>query len=197
MAEYKLKTPISEEEIRKLRVGDIVYISGIIVSARDKAHMKALKEDLPEELKKYLKDGVVYHVGPVVKKINDKLIPVSAGPTTSIRMEPVEHEFIKRFKVRVVVGKGGMGDKTLSALKEFGAVYAHWPGGCGALAVNAIKNVKKVFFLEELGVPDAFWVLEVENFGPLLITMDSHGGSIHKEVSEKVERNFQQILEQL
>jgi len=197
MGGYHLKTPISEEEIRKLKVGDVIYITGIIVTARDKAHMKALKEDIPEELKKYLENGVVYHVGPVVKREGDKWIIVSAGPTTSIRMEPIEYDFIKKYKVRVVIGKGGMGDKTLQACKEFGAVYAHFPGGCGALAAKSIKNVKTVFFLDELGVPEAFWILEVEEFGPLLVTMDANGNSVHAEIAKEVEGNFKKILEQI
>jgi len=124
LAVYHLKTPIPEEDVRKLKVNDVIYITGTMVTARDQAHRRALEyfkqgKPLPINL-----DGLaVYHCGPVVKKEDNKWIFVSAGPTTSMRMEIFEEEFIKNFKVRVIVGKGGMGPKTTEAMKKYGAVY--------------------------------------------------------------------------
>ncbi len=188
-----LKTPISEEEIRKLKVGDEVFLSGIIVTARDQAH-KLMVEKKPDFIREYLKESVIYHCGPVVKKESDGTWKfVSAGPTTSIREEPYESDVLCEYNVRGVIGKGGMGDKTLEGLKRCGAVYFHAVGGAGTLIANSVKRVVDVFMLEEFGTPEAFWVIEVENL-PLIVTMDSHGNSLHKEVLEKSKLNAEKII---
>jgi fumarate hydratase subunit beta len=133
---------------------------------------------------------VLYHSGPVVRKEKNKWLIVSAGPTTSIRMESLESKFLSAFKIRMIIGKGGMGKETLKALKKTGAVYTHFTGGAGALAAKAIKKVENVYWLRELGIPEAVWILEVRNFGPLLVTMDAKGNSFYadfeKEISEKI-----------
>ncbi len=189
----KLKTPISEEEIRKLKVGDEVLLSGIIVTARDQAH-KLMVEEKPDFIREYLKESVIYHCGPVVRKNEDGSWSfVSAGPTTSIREEPYQSEVICEYNVRGVIGKGGMGDKTSEGLKRCGAVYFHAVGGAGTLIANTVKKVVKVFKLEEFGTPEAFWVIEVEDF-PLVVTMDSHGSSLHKEVLENSTKAAQELL---
>ncbi len=189
----KLKTPISEEEIRKLKVGDEVLLSGIIVTARDQAH-KLMVEEKPDFIREYLKESVIYHCGPVVRKNEDGSWSfVSAGPTTSIREEPYQSEVICEYNVRGVIGKGGMGDKTSEGLKKCGAVYFHAVGGAGTLIANTVKKVVKVFKLEEFGTPEAFWVIEVEDF-PLVVTMDSHGSSLHKEVLENSMKAAQELL---
>jgi fumarate hydratase subunit beta len=180
----KLKTPISEEEIRKLKVGDSVLLSGVIATGRDEAH-KLMIEEKPDFIRDVLKESVIYHCGPVVKKGEDgKWQFVSAGPTTSAREEPYQADVICEYNVRGVIGKGGMGPKTAEGLKKCGAVYFHAVGGAGTLIANAVKEVKTVYKLEEFGTPEAFWVIEVEDF-PLVVTMDSHGGSLHKEIKEK------------
>lgn len=197
MAVYKLRTPISEEDVRRLQLGDVIYISGIMVTARDSAHRRAMEilragGSLPVDLR----GGVLYHCGPVVKKVGEEWRVVAAGPTTSIRMEPFEAEFIKLTGVRVIVGKGGMGADTTRACKEYGAVYTVFTGGCGALAANAIKHVQRVEWLD-LGVPEALWVFEVEEFGPLVVTIDAHGNNFHERISAEAERRKTQVYEML
>jgi fumarate hydratase subunit beta len=189
----KLKVPISEEQIRKLKVGDEVLLSGIIVTARDQAH-KLMVEEKPDFIRKDLKESVIYHCGPVVKKEADGSWSfVSAGPTTSIREEPYQADVICEYNVRGVIGKGGMGAKTADGLKKCGAVYFHAVGGAGTLIANAVKKVKTVYKLEEFGTPEAFWVIEVEDF-PLVVTMDSHGNSLHKEILEKSSEIAKRLL---
>ncbi|HDI01862.1 MAG TPA: fumarate hydratase [Candidatus Bathyarchaeota archaeon] len=197
VAVYKLRTPISEEDVRRLQLGDVIYISGIMVTARDSAHRRAMEilragGSLPVDLR----GGVLYHCGPVVKKVGEEWRVVAAGPTTSIRMEPFEAEFIKLTGVRVIVGKGGMGADTTRACKEYGAVYTVFTGGCGALAANAIKHVQRVEWLD-LGVPEALWVFEVEEFGPLVVTIDAHGNNFHERISAEAERRKTQVYEML
>ncbi len=189
----KLKTPIPEKEIRKLKIGDTVLLSGTIVTGRDEAH-KLMIEEKPDFIRDYLKESVIYHCGPVVKKTDEgKWIFVSAGPTTSAREEPYQADVVCEYNVRGVIGKGGMGDKTAEGLKKCGAVYFHAVGGAGTLIANAVKEVKTVYKLEEFGTPEAFWVIEVENF-PLVVTMDSHGDSIHKSIKEKSEQIARDLM---
>ena len=198
MAVFKLKTPISEEDVRKLRVNDVLYISGTMVTARDAAHKKALelfKQGKP--LPVNLEGLAVFHCGPIMKKEDDKWVAVAAGPTTSARMEQFEDEFIRNFKVRAVVGKGGMGKRTTDAMQKYGAVYGAFTGGAGALAAKCIKNVKTVEWLQDLGMPEALWVFEVEDFGPLTIAIDSHGNNLYEEVSKKAEEIRKKIYEKL
>jgi|YelNatPaOPRAMG01_1025707.scaffolds.fasta_scaffold09423_7 tartrate/fumarate subfamily iron-sulfur-dependent hydro-lyase beta chain len=197
MAVYHLKTPISEEEIRKLRVNDVLYITGIIVTARDQAHRRALeylREGKPLPLK--LEGLAVYHCGPVVSREGDRWVAVAAGPTTSTRMDLFEDEFIKNFKVRVVIGKGGMGRRTTEAMAKYGAVYGAFTGGAAILAAKAIKGVRGVEWLD-LGTPEALWIFEVENFGPLTVAIDSHGNNLYLDVAKNVEENRRRIYEKL
>jgi len=197
MTVYKLKTPISEEEIRKVKVNDVLYISGTIVTARDQAHRRALdyfKEEKPLPIN--LEGLAVFHCGPVVSKEGEKWIAVAAGPTTSTRMDIFEDEFIKNFKVRVVIGKGGMGKKTTDAMAKYGAVYGAFTGGAAILAAKSIKSIRCVEWLD-LGTPEALWVFEVEEFGPLAVAIDSHGNNLFMDVQKKVEENKQRIYQKL
>jgi fumarate hydratase subunit beta len=197
MAVYKFKTPISEEDVRKLKVNDVLYVTGTIVTARDQAHRRALeffKEGKPLPIN--LEGLAVFHCGPVVSKEGDKWIAVAAGPTTSTRMDIFEDEFIKNFKVRVVIGKGGMGKKTTDVMAKYGAVYGAFTGGAAILAARAIKNVKSVEWLD-LGTPEALWIFEVEEFGPLAVAIDSHGNNIFMDIQKKVEENKQKIYQKL
>ena len=189
--EYHEKTPI--QDARKYKVGDVIYITGEVILARDEAHKKLLEEGSPLDLK----GSVIYHCGPVVAKKNGEWKVVAAGPTTSIRMEIFEDEFIAKFHPAIIVGKGGMGPRTLKALKEHGAVYTAYTGGCGALAAERIKGVKEVQFLEELGIPEAVWVFRVEEFGPLVVTMDSHGKSLYDDVNKNARKNLEDILKKI
>ena len=197
MAVYKFKTPISEEDVRKLKVNDVLYITGTMVTARDQAHKRALdyfKQGKPLPLN--LEGLAVFHCGPVVSKEGEQWIAVAAGPTTSTRMDIFEDDFIKNFKVRVVIGKGGMGKKTTDAMAKYGAVYGAFTGGAAILAAKAIKNVKSAEWLD-LGMPEALWVFEVEEFGPLAIAIDSHGNNIFMDIQKKAEENKQKIYQKL
>jgi fumarate hydratase subunit beta len=194
---YRLKTPISETETRKLKVNDTLYISGTIVTARDQAHRRALelaKKDEPLPLN--LEGLAVYHCGPVMRKGGDMWVVVAAGPTTSTRMEAAEPEFIKLFKPRVIIGKGGMGEKTTAAMANYGAVYCAFTGGAAVLAANAVKRVRDVVWLD-LGTPEAMWVLEVKEFGPLVVAIDSFGNNLFRDVAAKAEQSRQRVFREL
>jgi len=195
---FKLKTPISEKDVRKLKVNDILYITGTIVTTRDAAHKKALEQfKQGKPLPINLEGLAVFHCGPIVKKEDDRWVVVVAGPTTSMRMEQFEDEFLKAFKVRVVIGKGGMGKKTTDTMQKYGAVYGAFTGGAGVLAAKAIKNVKTVEWLQDLGMPEALWVFDVEEFGPLTVAIDSHGNNLFEEVKRKAEESRTKIYEKL
>jgi len=207
MATYDLTIPISEGEVRALHVGDTVYLSGVMTTGRDAAHKYLIEnfirtdtvpqseQALYEELRRILHEGVIYHCGPVVRQIPPSVPTddrgggkrgwefVAAGPTTSIREEPYEADVIAHFGLRGVIGKGGMGPNTLIACREHGAVYFHAVGGAASLIANAVKEVVAVYKKEEFGVPEAFWVIRVERF-PVVVTMDTHGQSIHATVEE-------------
>jgi tartrate/fumarate subfamily iron-sulfur-dependent hydro-lyase beta chain len=188
-----LTTPISEQEARDLHVGDVIYITGTMFTARDEAHLTMLEQGAPFPI-----EGLaLYHCGPVVKQDDGGWEIVSAGPTTSARMEIFEDRFLEKFPVRVIIGKGGMGEKTLAALKKVGAVYTHYTGGAGALAARAISTVTDVHWLNELGMPEAVWVLSVVEFGPLTVAMDAHGKSLYSTLGETVDKNMQAIHDQI
>lgn len=176
-----LAAPFTDEKIRALKVGDEVGITGLVFTGRDAVH-KYLHDggELPPEIK--IRDGILYHCGPVVMKDEQGNWRVTAaGPTTSIREEPYQADIIQRFGIRGVIGKGGMGDKTLAACKEFGCVYLHAIGGAAQVLAECVQAVRGVYFLERFGAPEAIWEFEVENF-PAVVTMDAHGRSLHQEV---------------
>jgi len=194
MATYDLTIPISEEAVRALHVGDTVRLSGLMATGRDAAHKYMVEtfiqsptvpeseRALYEELKRLFAGGVIYHCGPVVRqRPNGRWEFVAAGPTTSIREEVYEPQVIAHFGLRGVIGKGGMGANTLRACQEHGAVYLHAVGGAATLIADAVKEVVAVYKKDEFGVPEAFWVIRAEHF-PTVVTMDSHGRSIHDEV---------------
>lgn len=197
MAVYNLTTPISEEQVRKLKVNDIIYLTGTVVTARDAAHKRALNMHKNKKPMPITLDGLaVFHCGPIVKKVDEKWTVVAAGPTTSSRMEPFTEELLKNFKVRVAVGKGGMSKKTVDAMKKYGAVYGAFTGGAAILAAKAIKQVKNVEWLD-LGMPEAMWILDVEDFGPLTIAIDTHGNNLFEDVQTKAETKKQAIYKKL
>ncbi|MBM4241224.1 MAG: fumarate hydratase [Euryarchaeota archaeon] len=186
----KLKTPVTNDDLRKLNVGDVVYISGIIYTARDRAHRRILEEGSPVDLK----GAVIFHAGPIIKvdkvpeKSGEEAEIVAIGPTTSMRMNPYEPEIIKRGVV-AIIGKGGMDEKTSKALADNGAVYLAAVGGCAALYVKSILKVKNVHWID-LGVPEAIWELEVRDFGPLIVAIDSYGDSLYEKVEKRISEKF-------
>jgi len=177
----KLSFPFTEENIRALKVGDEVLISGIVFTGRDAVH-KYLHEGgtLPDGVS--LRDGIIYHCGPVMMKQEDGSWKcTAAGPTTSIREEPYQWQVIRDFGLRGVIGKGGMGDRTLAACKEFGCVYLHAVGGAAQVLAECVKKVRNVYMMEQFGAPEAIWELEIVDF-PAVVTIDAHGNSLHKEI---------------
>lgn len=191
MAELML--PASEDSVRALKVGDFVELSGRMITGRDTAH-KWLVKEYRDEVASYLEDTVIYHCGPVVAETPDGGWEfVAAGPTTSIREEPYQADVICRYGLRGVIGKGGMGAKTLEGLGRCGAVYLHAIGGAAQVLASAIPRVEKVFMLEEFGVPEALWVIQVERL-PVVVSMDSHGSSLHDEVEAASGGRLEQLL---
>jgi fumarate hydratase class I len=189
----ELKLPAGEEQVRALKVGDFVELTGRMITGRDAAH-KWLVEQHRDEVAPYLKDTVIYHCGPVVADTADGGWEfVAAGPTTSIREEPYQADVICRYGLRGVIGKGGMGAKTLEGLGRCGAVYLHAIGGAAQVLASAIPRVERVFMLDEFGVPEALWVIEVERF-PVVVSMDSHGGSLHDEVEAASNERLRELL---
>jgi len=183
-----LNTPISEEQIRLLKVGDTVIINGTIFTGRDAVH-KYLHEG--GELDQ-IKNGVLYHCGPVILKENGEYKTMAAGPTTSIREEPYQGDIINKFGLKAVIGKGGMGAKTLDACQKYGAVYLHAIGGAAQIYAQCVKKIPNVY-LEQFGSPEAVWEMQVEGF-PAVVTMDSHRNSLHKEVLELSYGRLKQML---
>ena len=177
----KLTFPFTEEKIRALKVGDEILISGVVFTGRDAVH-KYLHEGGKLPLGVSLRDGIIYHCGPVMMKQDDGSWKcTAAGPTTSIREEPYQGQIIHDFGMRGVIGKGGMGDRTAQACKENGCVYLHAIGGAAQVLAECVKQVRNVYFEKEFGSPEAIWELEVVDF-PAVVTIDSHGRSLHKEV---------------
>lgn len=188
----KLNIPLKKEDIVKLKVGDIVRLSGIIFTARDMAH-KFLVENFSLKFKEMLDGSVIYHCGPIVKKEDNRWKVISAGPTTSIREEPYEKKVIKDYGVRAIIGKGGMGKDTLQALKEYGSVYLHATGGAAVLIAESIIQVKNVYKLEEFGIPEAIWELEVKDF-PAVVTMDAYGNSLHDTILINSKKYYENLV---
>jgi fumarate hydratase class I len=176
-----LSTPVSESAIRALKVGDEVAITGVLFTGRDAVH-KYLHEggSLPAGVN--LRGGILYHCGPVViKDEQGNWKCVAAGPTTSIREEPYQWQIIRDFGLRVVIGKGGMADRTLNACREYGCAYLHAVGGAAQVLAERIQRVPNVYLMEKFGAPEAIWEFEVVDF-PVVVTMDAQGNSLHKEV---------------
>lgn len=185
MATVRLQTPLDEALVRSLRIGDQVLLSGRIHTARDAAHKYLASEGtssatLPAGLE--LQGGVLYHCGPVmVRDDGGSWRVTAAGPTTSAREEPYQGEVLRRYGVRAIIGKGGMGDATRRALAECGAVYLSAVGGAAQVLAASVQRVEDVYFLEEFGSPEAMWSLFVHDF-PAVVTMDSTGESLHDRV---------------
>lgn len=185
-----LKAPITEEQIRALTVGDVVLIDGAMHTGRDALHKYLLDHDSPMELA----GGVLYHCGPVMLQDESGWHVKAAGPTTSSREEPYQADIIKKFGLRVVIGKGGMGARTLQALSEQGAVYLNAIGGAAQYYAHCVTDVEGVHFLDEFGIPEAMWHLQVRGF-PAIVTMDAHGNSLHADVLNSSKKKLETFAE--
>jgi len=180
----KLNPPLNKEDVLSLKVGDKVTINGRLITGRDKVH-KFLFNERPktEEIPFNLKGAILYHCGPIIKEIKEGYKLIAGGPTTSNRVEMYEHQIISQYGIRAVMGKGGMGKKTLNALKENGCIYLHTMSGAAVYLADRVKRVVDVWKLEDFGMAEAMWVFEVEEF-PAIVTMDAHGRSLHEEIEE-------------
>jgi fumarate hydratase class I len=187
--EIVLRPPISEEQIRALKVGDVVLITGEMYTGRDAVHAYLMNNPLPEGVDMH--GAVLYHCGPVMLKEGEKWTVKAAGPTTSSREEPYQAHVIKMFGVRAVIGKGGMGAKTLAALKEHGAVYLNGIGGAAQYYARSIDKVLGVSLLD-FGIPEAMWKLHAHDF-VAIVTMDAHGNSLHAQVEKETGEHLKEL----
>jgi len=193
--EYRLRTPIKKEEVAKLKAGDILYVSGEIFTSRDRTQQLILKNKgaLPFSLQGLIE----YHAGPIVRRRNSQWEIVSLGPTTSFRMESSEYDFIRDTGIAGVIGKGGMGEKTRKACREFNAFYGVLPGGAAALLSKKVEKILGVYWLEELGVPEAMWHLRVQDLGPIIVAIDSFGNDIYDSLRKRVNENLSRLLKEV
>jgi len=193
MMKIKISLPADEAGIRKLKTGDIVYLNGIFYTLRDEGHIRALKNKKPPV---DFKGSAIFHCGPIMRKTKKGWRVVAAGPTTSARMNSLEPGFIEIFRPGFIIGKGGMNKKTRNMMKKHGCVYLSMTGGAAALGAKGIKKVHNVYWYG-LGMPEALWVLEAKNFGPLIVSMDSNGSSLYENVEKNVEKTVVKVRKRL
>ncbi len=180
-----LQLPFNERDVKKLKLGQVLSVSGPMVTGRDELHIRALetpKEGVPKELI----GATLYHCGPIMKKEGDSWVVLAAGPTTSARMNKLEAEFIRRFRIRAVIGKGGMSDEVAQAMKDCGCVYLAATGGTAVTLADELRCVGVEW--EDLGMAEAMWKFEANNFGPLVVAIDAKGNSIYDKVRENLKR---------
>lgn len=180
-----LTTPISAEDLKDIHAGDIVYLNGSMTTCRDVAHRRLVEEG--RELPVNVKDAAIFHAGPIIRPLeNDKFEMVSVGPTTSMRMEKFEYEFVKTTGVRVIVGKGGMKEQTAAACKDFGCIHVVIPAGNAVVAAVAVEEIERAEW-RDLGMPETLWNCRVKEFGPLIVSIDAQGRNYFEE--KKIEYN--------
>ncbi len=186
--EIRLEPPLSEEQVRALKVGDVVLINGPLLTGRDALHHYLLHHESPADLR----GAILYHCGPVMLQKDGEWKVMAAGPTTSIREEPYEAGVIAKYGLRGIIGKGGMGPKTLAALKQYGAIYLHAIGGAAQYYAKCLPKVTGVDLLEQLGIPEAMWHFEARDF-VAIVTMDSHGNSLHENVEKSSAGKLEEV----
>ncbi len=185
---------MSKDRVLSLRVGDMVSINGLIVTGRDKLHKYLVNEKPPKKRIPFNLEGtVLYHCGPIVKKTSKGFEIVACGPTTSMRVEMYEDSVISQYGIKGVMGKGGMGPQTREALQEKGCVYLHAVGGAAVYLAQRVKRVAGVWKLEQFGMAEAMWLLEVENF-PAIVTMDAYGNSLHEDIENRSLKEFLKLI---
>jgi L(+)-tartrate dehydratase beta subunit len=189
-----LTTPIRDEDLKDLNVGDVVYLTGRLVTCRDVAHRRLIEQG--RELPVNLEGGAILHAGPIVRKKDEGFEMVSIGPTTSMRMEKFEREFIKQTGVKLVVGKGGMGPETAAGCEEHVAVHAIFPGGCAVLAATQVEEIEGAEW-QDLGMPETLWINRVKEFGPLIISIDTKGNNLIQENKATFNERKKPILEKI
>ena len=196
MSKKILTTPIKAEDLAYIKIGDVIYLSGHIVTCRDVPHRRVVEEG--RELPLDIRGGAILHAGPIIRKTGDKNFEmVSVGPTTSMRMEKFEREFIAKTGVRLIVGKGGMGEGTMSGCKEFGAIHCVFPAGCAVVAATQVEEIESADWTD-LGMPETLWKCRVKEFGPLIVSIDAHGNNLFEQnkvkFNEKKDAALAEIL---
>ena len=201
MTKKILTTPIKDEDLADIKAGDIIYLNGHIVTCRDVAHRRLIEGG--RELPVNVAGGAILHAGPIVRPIKgteDKFEMVSVGPTTSMRMEKFEKEFIKETGVKLIVGKGGMGNGTMEGCRDYKAVHAVFPAGCAVVAAACVEEIEDANW-KDLGMPETLWTCRVKEFGPLIISIDTHGRNLFEEnkiiFNEKKEKAIAEISTQV
>ena len=190
-----LTTPISDADLESLNIGDVVYLTGQLVTCRDVAHRRLI--DLKRELPVDLRGGAIFHAGPIVRRKDDGAFEmISIGPTTSMRMEKFEREFIRQTGVKLIVGKGGMGPETAAGCREHKAVHAIFPGGCAVLAAIQVEAIERAEW-QDLGMPETLWVNRVKVFGPLIVSIDTRGNNLIEQNKRAFEARKAPILEKI
>ncbi|MEE4242678.1 MAG: L(+)-tartrate dehydratase subunit beta [Desulfopila sp.] len=189
-----LQTPIKNEDLEHLNIGDIVFLDGYLITCRDMAHRRLI--DMGMKLPVDLEGLAILHAGPIVARDGDSWKMISIGPTTSMRMEVHEKEFIKQTGVKLIVGKGGMGPETVEGCAACKAVHAVFPGGCAVLAASRVEEIERVEWLD-LGMPEALWVSRVKNFGPLIISIDTHGNNLFDKNKAEFNAKKGPIIEEI
>lgn len=192
-----LKTPVSSEDLKDIKVGDVVYLDGHIVTCRDVAHRRLI--EYGRELPVDLKGGAIFHAGPIVRKVegtDNKFEMVSIGPTTSMRMEKFEKEFIERTGVKVIVGKGGMGKNTEEGCRENKAIHCVFPAGCAVIAAKTVEEIEEAHWMD-LGMPETLWVCRVKEFGPLIVSIDAEGNNLFEQNKVLFNERKDEALEEL
>lgn len=190
-----LSTPFTEEDIRDLHAGDVIYVDGDIVTGRDDVHIRVVKEGvgLPVDLS----GRVLMHAGPIISgSAGTGYMIVSIGPTTSMRMEKLEHDFIEKTGVRLIIGKGGMGDRTAAACREFGAVHCVLPAGNAVVGAACVEEISGVEWMD-LGMAEALWKIRVKGLGPLIVTIDSSGRNIFAEKKKEIARRKEEQIKEI
>lgn len=192
-----LKTPVSSEDLKDIKVGDVIYLDGHIVTCRDVAHRRLIEygRKLPVDLK----GGAIFHAGPIVRKVegtDNKFEMVSIGPTTSMRMEKFEKEFIERTGVKVIVGKGGMGKNTEEGCRENKAIHCVFPAGCAVIAAKTVEEIEEAHWMD-LGMPETLWVCRVKEFGPLIVSIDAEGNNLFEQNKVLFNERKEEALEEL
>ena len=179
MAKKVLTTPIQAEDLEDIHVGDVIYLTGRLTTCRDVAHRRVIEEKRP--LPVDVKDGAILHAGPIIRPLGeDKYEMVTVGPTTSMRMEKFEEEFIKETGVRLIIGKGGMGDGTMRGCRDYKAIHCVFPAGCAVVAATCVEEIIDAQW-KDLGMPETLWTSKVKEFGPLIVSIDTHGNNIFEE----------------
>ncbi|MDF2501913.1 MAG: hydro-lyase, Fe-S type, tartrate/fumarate subfamily, beta subunit [Anaerosporomusa subterranea] len=189
-----LTTPIKNEDIEQITAGDVVYLDGYLITCRDVGHRRLI--EFGRELPVDLQGLAIFHAGPIVAQDGDKWQMISIGPTTSMRMEKFEKDFIEQTGVKLIIGKGGMGADTVDGCKTHKALHAVFPGGCAVLAATEVEEIEKVEWLD-LGMPEALWVSRVKNFGPLIISIDTKGNNLFETNKANFNKKKGPIVEEI